>query len=119
MGFSDFLKHSCDIYHIQKADVSPGFDLPPSPTFSYPGEPDLKSVPCHFHTGGTTITQTAPQAKYSASIKLALPAGTDIRINDKIVDCDSGYEYTAEIPRDIRGHHITVMVHRTAQQEAL
>jgi hypothetical protein len=54
-----------------------------------------------------------------AKIKLTLPTGTDVRINDKIVDCSTGLEYTAEQPRDIRGHHIFVYIKKTGEQKAL
>ena len=119
MGFNDFLRHTCDIYHIRKSDESPGYNLPSSPMFSYPDEPDLKSVPCLFKSGGGTVTRSEPQARYDVRTKLSLPAGTDVRINDKVIDLDTGYEYTAEEPRNIRGHHVTVMVWRTAQQGVL
>jgi len=120
MSFDSMLDHKCDIYHVRKTDMSPGYGLPSSPVFSYPDTPDLAAIPCHFITkSGVTVIQTDPQAKYEAKIKLALPAGTDIRLNDQIVDCDSGYKYTAEIPRKIRRHHLTVLLHRSSQQEAL
>ena len=47
-----------------------------------------------------------------ARLKLTLPIDTDIRVNDKVVDCESGYEYEAEVPRNIRDHHIVVWIHR-------
>lgn len=120
MSFDGLLNHKCDIYHMRKTGVSPGYDLPSSPVFSYPSEPDITVVPCHFSTkSGVKVVQAEPQAKYEASIKLSLPIGTDIRLNDKIVDCDTGYEYTAEIPRNVRAHHIAVTLHRTSRQEAL
>jgi hypothetical protein len=121
VGFSDFLNHSCDIYHMQKTDVSPGYGLPSSLTFAYPDEPDVKAVPCHFsvRSGSANVKQYDPQAKYEARLKLAVPFGTDIRVNDKIVDTGTGYEYTAEIPRNIRSHHTVVMVTRKTQQEPL
>ena len=51
--------------------------------------------------------------------RLTLPAGTDIRLNDKIVSSETGLEYTAGQPRNIRGHHMTVKIYRTAQQRPL
>lgn len=121
MSFSGLLNHTCDIYHMERSDTSPGFGLPPSPSFSYPAEPDLAAVPCHFNVKGSSVTvvQLEPQANYTAKIKLVLPAGTDVRLNDKIVDCATGYEYTAEIPQNIRSHHIAVLLHRSGQQEPL
>ena len=53
-----------------------------------------------------TITQTQPVNIMDAKIKLTLPIGADIRLNDKIVDCKTGLEYTAEQPVDVRGHHL-------------
>ena len=54
-----------------------------------------------------------------ARIKLTLPIGTDIRLNDRIVNCDTGYEYTAELPQKIQEHHIYVYIKRTERQKAL
>ncbi len=54
-----------------------------------------------------------------ARIKLVLPIGTDIRLNDRIVNCDTGYEYTAEIPQNIQNHHIYVYIKRTERQRPL
>ena len=54
-----------------------------------------------------------------AKIKLTLPAGTDVRLNDKIIDCNTGFEYTAEQPRNIRGHHIFVYVKMIGEERHL
>jgi hypothetical protein len=122
MAFETLLDHTCDIYHIRKTGKSPGYTLPASPSFSYDAEPDLTAVPCHFSTktgaaGGITIVQKQPQANHEAKLKLELPLGTDVRLNDKIVGL--GYEFTAEIPRTVRNHHIAVMLHRSGAQEPL
>ena len=121
MSFSELLNHTCDIYHIVGEDKSPGFGLPGSPSFSYPAEADATAVPCHFgvKSGTLTVEQAEPQAKLAAKMKLTLPIGTDVRLNDKVIDCATGYVYTAEIPRRIREHHIYVMLRRTSAQEAL
>ena len=124
MAFDSLLDHSCDIYHMRKTDKSPGYNLPSSPTFSYESVPDLTGVPCHFGMstgagGGLTIIQTEPVPKLEAKIKLSLPLGTDIRLNDKVVDRDLGYAYTAEVPRKVRSHHLVVMLRRTGTQEVL
>lgn len=121
MSYEALLDHTCDIYHIERADRSPGYSLPTSPAFGYAEAPDLAGVPCHFNvkSGTLTIVQGEPQARLDAKVKLNLPVGTDVRINDKIVDCATGLEYTAEVPRNIRDHHVTVMLHRASAQEAL
>jgi hypothetical protein len=115
------LNHKCDIYHTQRQDVSPGYGLPASPLFSYPETPDIEGAVCHFNikSGSRIIVQNEPGADYEAKIKLVLPLETDVRLNDKIVDCDSGYEYTADIPVRIRDHHQYVMVRRTAAQKRI
>jgi len=104
-----------------RQDKSPGYNLPPSPSFSYPETPDIVAAPCHFGVkhGKLTVAQSEPQANLEADVKLVLPIETDVRINDKIVDGDTGYEYTAGLPRKIRDHHIFVLLHRTGQQEPL
>lgn len=121
MAFKDLLDHKCDIYHLIKTKKSPGFGLQSSDVFSYPEKPDEKEVACHFGVESleTSVEQKNPQNVLREKIKLTLPIGTDIRINDKIVDCKSGLEYTAERPRNIRGHHIFVYIKRTKEQEAL
>lgn len=115
------LNHRCDVYHIRRADTSPGYNLPSSPAFSYSDEADIADLRCHFSVNGgsRSIDQHEPHATYSASVKLVVPWGTDIRLNDKIVDRSTGYAYTAEIPIPIRSHHAFVMLHRTAGQEPL
>ena len=113
--------NSCDIYHLAHEEASPGYGLPPASLYAYPEKPDLSGVPCHFGIKyrDTAVSQKEPANVYYARVKLALPAGTDIRLNDKIVDRGSGLEYTAQVPRDIRGNHITVFVMRTHEQEGL
>ncbi len=121
MAFKDFLNHRCNIYHNREEQTSPGYGLAASPSFHYPEKPDISGQECHFgvKSQSVTVTQTAPANLMDAKIKLALPMGTDIRINDKIVDCATGLEYTAEQPVNVRDHHIFVYVKRTGGQKAL
>lgn len=121
MSFEKMLDHTCDIYHILETEKSPGYNLPTSPSFSYPEKPDIREQKCHFGVRfqSTTVVQTAPANLLDERIKLTFPIGTDIRINDKIIDCRTGLEYTAEQPKNIRGHHIFVYVKRTGGQKPL
>jgi len=127
MAFDSFLNHKCDVYHITQKTESVGFGLEDKHSFSYPDEPDLTEVRCHFNirgsAGSRNIVQNpataAPHAEYRAKIKLVFPYGTDIRLNDKIVDKSNGYEYTADIPVQVQRHHMFVMVRRTASQEPI
>lgn len=121
MSIEAFFDHKCDIYHIKEGEASPGFNLPSSPSFSHPKEPDIAEQACHFcvKARSVTVTQTAPANLLDAKIKLVLPAGTDVRLNDKIVDCADGMEYTAEKPVNVRGHHTFVYLKRTGGQQAL
>ena len=121
MAFIDLLDHKCNIYHLKKTEKSPGFGLQPSEVFDYPENPDEKEVICHFGVESleTSVEQKNPQNVLREKIKLTLPIETDIRINDKIVDCESGLEYTAERPKPVRNHHIFVYIKRTKEQEAL
>lgn len=82
-------------------------------SFSYPAEPDETDIPCHFNVSDTgTLEQTEDANEYTVVGKLNLPFGTDVRVNDKIVDLGSGIIYYAEIPRNIREHHIIVQIQR-------
>jgi len=125
MAFQDLLEHTCDISHLRRQDKSPGYGLPESPAFDYPQSPDETGVPCHFHIvrrhhiGGQSIRQEEPFARYQARIKLSLPAGTDVRLNDRIEDTRGGHRYIAENPREVRGHHIVVMLRRPEGEEGL
>ena len=117
MGFSDMLRHTCDIYHISRSEKSPGFNLPASPSFSYPAEADISGAKCHFALrGALRVGQNEPNAVLDGRVKLSLPWGTDIRINDKVIHLETGYEYIAEAPVPIRKHHITVMLRRIGEQ---
>lgn len=121
MAIENLLDHKCDIYHIVREDASPGYALPASPEFSYPSTPDLAAVPCHFGVEfeSVPITQREPQTEIDSEYKLTLPKGTDVRLNDKIVSGQTGLEYTAGVPRNIRNHHITVKIRRVARQRPL
>lgn len=112
MSLEALLNHTCDIYHAIESEETPGYGLPSSPIFSYPEEPDISGVECHFgvRSATVTVTQTAPANLMDAKIKLTLPLGTDVRLNDKIVDCATGHEYTAEQPINIRNHHLFVYI---------
>lgn len=121
MAFEDFLNHLCDIYHDREKQKTPGYGLPASPSFSYPEKPDISEQECHFgvKSQSVTITQTSPANLIDAKIKLTLPIGTDVRLDDKIVDCATGLEYTAEQPVNVRNHHIFVYIKRIEEQKAL
>lgn len=117
----DFFDHKCNIFHVVKGTGSPGFGLPGSPTFEYSPVPDIAEQDCHFgvRNGTLNTAQQQPQNDLNARLKLTLPAGTDIRMNDKVVDCKTGLSYTAEVPRDIRGHHTIVYIKREGPGKAL
>lgn len=121
MSLEALLNHTCDIYHVKKEGKSPGYGLAASPSFSYPQEPDIAGQACHFgiESRHVTVTQTAPANLMDAKIKLTLPVGTDVRLNDKIVDCASGLAYTAEQPVNVRDHHLFVYIKREEVQKPL
>ena len=112
MAFEDLLDHKCDIYHMISDNKSLGYGINAN-AFKYPDSTELVEIPCHFNveTDGS-ITQTEDANEYTYTGKLQLPIGTDIRINDKVVNKDNGLTYYAEIPKNIRGHHIVVTIQR-------
>lgn len=114
MALEDLFDHKCNIFHLKIKTATRGYGLPATSEFSYSDTPDVSEQPCHFGVKGSklVIVQKEPQKDFGADLKLTLPIGTDIQLNDKIIDCDTGYEYEAEMPRNIRGHHITVQIHR-------
>ena len=117
MGFEAMLAHTCDIYHIVTDSASPGYALPGSPAFSYTETPDIAGQRCHFNLRSAhRFVQHEPYGALEGRVKLNLPWGTDVRLNDKIVHLETGYEYIAEAPTPIRTHHIIVMLRRTKEQ---
>lgn len=116
MAFEDFFNHTCTLYHIKKDSCDMGYGITSDDKFTYPDTPEEKDtdIPCHFHvkSGQYQIVQEEPLNKYGARVKLSLPLGTDIRVNDKIVSGVTGFEYIAELPRQIQNHHIIVYANR-------
>lgn len=119
MSLEALLDHKCDIYHLCKDKKNPGYGLPDSVEYSYSERPDIAGQVCHFgvKSQSVTVTQTAPANMMDAKTKLTLPTGTDIRMEDKVVDCDTGLEYTAEQPVNVRGHHLFVFVKKRKEQQ--
>ena len=112
MAFLDLLDHRCSIYHIKKNIKSLGYGID-TMEFKYPDKPDIENIPCHFNVGDNgSFEQNEPVNEYIVVGKLQLPAGTDVRINDKIEDISTGITYKAELPKNIRDHHIIVNVQR-------
>ncbi len=112
MPFENLLDHKCAIYHMKKDGKNLGYGITEE-AFSYPAEPDEADIPCHFNVSDTgTLNQTEDANEYTVVGKLNLPCGTDVRVNDKIIDLCSGISYYAEVPRNIRDHHIIVQVQR-------
>lgn len=114
--FKDFLNHTCNIYHLEEVPVNAGYGIKAGSVKKPQNEPAAENVPCHFHTKTNNtleIVQREPYSSVEGEIKLSLPAGTDIRINDIIEDCRDGMKYRAGKPSEVYGgHHIVVMLKR-------
>lgn len=120
MSLENLLNHFCDIYHIQEKQISPGYGLASSPCFYYAQQPDICRQICHFSVDqNSSVVQTAPANQIESKIKLTLPVKTDIRINDKIVDCETGAEYTVEQPINVRNHHMIAWIHKVGEEKLL
>lgn len=116
----DFFNHLCNIYHIKEDKQDIGYGISSTPIFSYSVVPDAENVKCHFSTKSPEhITEADPEQRLTASVKLVLPIGTDVRINDKILDVNTGIEYTAEMPKTIQKHHKYVMCIRKTIQDRM
>ena len=117
----DFFNHKCNIYHAIDIGKSPGYGLPTSEEYSYPDLPDISNQICHFAVKSSTLTivQNNPTNDLDARIKLTLPFGVDVHVNDKIVSNETGYAYIAEVPRHPQNHHTFVYIKRTGIGRAL
>lgn len=112
MSFEELLDQKCSIYHLVKGKKKLGYGIE-GDEFSYPNKPDIAEVPCHFNVDDSdTLEQTEDANEYTVVGKLNLPYGTDVRVNDKIVSIENGLTYYAEVPKNIRGHHVIVNVQR-------
>lgn len=114
MSIEALMDHRCDIYHVIKEEINQGYGLPCSLKFVYGDAADVEFQDCHFNVkgGGIIIIQGEPQTEANGRIKLSLPIGTDIKLNDKVVSHESGLVYRAELPMNIRDHHIAVYLNR-------
>lgn len=110
MSFKKLLTDRCDIYHLQETTDSPGYGLPGEIRYEYNNDPDLTNVPCYFNEKSQSITQGDPGAEIVHSFKVSFAVNADVRLNDKVIF--DGIEYTAQIPKKIKNHHIEVTVTR-------
>lgn len=118
MAIEDLFDHRCSIYHLGEHKVDMGYGIITT-EYGYSDMPDLENVPCHFNVGANTqMVQEPPMNTFLYVGKLQLPAATDVRLNDKIVNEGNGLTFTAQVPQDIRGHHIVVTVQRKGNIEA-
>lgn len=113
--FDDFLNHRCNIYHLVDDPVNVGYGIRTADTRT-DGEEVLEDIPCHFsvrQNDQLKVVQNEPYSSIDGDIKLTLPIGTDIRLNDTVEDCETLLRYRAGIPRKIHGnHHIIVTIRR-------
>lgn len=114
--FEDFLNHTCNIYHLEKESVTVGYGIMAEGMKCAAEKPDEKNVCCHFNireNNQIRIEQKEPYSSIAGDLKLTLPIGTDIRMNDIVEDCRNGLKYRAGIPKEVHGgHHIVVTLSR-------
>lgn len=121
MAFKDFLNHTCDIYHLRKMGFSPNPALKSQEIYGYDDTPDIENQACHFGVKNMSLSvnQKEPFNLLEGKIKLTFPIGTDVRVNDKIVERTTGLEFTAETPRNVQNHHIFTYIERKEIQKEL
>ena len=115
--FDDFMNHTCNIYHLENNPVNVGYGILASDVKAEKSKPDEIAVKCHFHikssVGSVAVIQNEPYSSVEGQIKLSLPIGTNIRMNDIVEDCRNGLKYRADAPMEVYGaHHIIVNLSR-------
>lgn len=112
--FEDFLDHKCDIFHLVDSPNPEAYGIRAMAKRVPAERPSEKGVCCHFHVrnDGLQIAQGEPYSSLQGQVRLSLPIGTDIRENDIVQSWETGLRYRADVPRKIRGHHITVTLRR-------
>ena len=108
-NFEKLLNHKCDITHCVTGDSNVGYGLKSKNT-TYPEKSDLTDIRCHFHSESLNVNQGEPHQDLVSRRKVDFPIDTDVRLNDKVVF--DGLTYYAEVPNNVRDHHITVYVQR-------
>ncbi|MCM1295971.1 MAG: YqbH/XkdH family protein [Muribaculaceae bacterium] len=120
--YADFLNDRCDIYHLTEKASRRGYGIDDGTTYEYPDVPDIENVKCHFNRQRVVapIYSQSPYRTYQGATKLQLPLGTDVRLNDRIVDRVTGAIYTASVPYIVgRNHHIAVEISRMPLEERI
>ena len=117
----DFFNDICEIYHVRESSTPVGYGIQNTVKFEYSDTPDITNQACHFHINESTIVvvQNEPTNDLDAKTKLSFPFGTDIRLNDKIVDKKTGLSYTSDFPRSPRNHHTFVYIKREGRGRTL
>ncbi|UAT31964.1 YqbH/XkdH family protein [Bacillus badius] len=114
MSYRSLLTHRCDIYHLTQTESGgewgiPGGDL--EEEFSYGNVPDLLDVPCYFTEKNQTVVQGEPDPRVIQSFLVHFLPTADVRMNDKVIW--NGIEFTLQIPKKIKNHHIEVTAIRS------
>lgn len=112
-SFERLLNHKCEIYHYGKKTDNKGYGITTKED-GYSKTPDLTNVKCHLHAETTNVVQNEPHQDIIASRKVDFPIGTDIRLNDMVVY--NGLKYFAEVPNNVRNHHIVVVLQRKGKE---
>lgn len=112
--FGDFLNHKCDIFHLVDDSCQEGYGIKAMEKRIPEETPSEQGIPCHFHVRSDSlqIVQGEPYRSLSGQVKLSLPFGTDIRKNDIVQSQETGICYRADLPREVRGHHMIVTLRR-------
>ncbi|WP_206458701.1 DUF3599 family protein [Anaerovorax sp. IOR16] len=121
MGIEHFFRHTCNIFPAKSTPYSPNYGLPTGDVVSYDKTPTVEDCPCFFGSINTSpkIVLSEPINIYDGYDEVSLPANTQIKKGDKVVDLRFNLEYTAGFPEDIRGKYVSVPLHRKASQERL
>lgn len=116
-----FFDHTCNIYHLEGTDDTPGFGLQTMENNSYPETADIEGQICHVHVGDQNVneSQRSPQRDIELEGAISFPIGTDVRVNDRIEDLTHGKNYIVSNPRNIRGNHIKCDVYMLLPQRSL
>ncbi|MCI8860442.1 MAG: DUF3599 family protein [Lachnospiraceae bacterium] len=110
----DFFNHKCDIFHLVKNQEEGCYGIRGKERMVPEKTPSEENVSCHFHTKSNNlqIVQGEPYRGLAGEVKLSLPIDTDIRKNDVVRSRETGMYYRADLPKNIQGHHLTVVLRR-------
>lgn len=108
MSYRSLLSHSCNIYKRETSTSQGSYGVPGEEVTTYPENPTYSDVPCYFGSKGINYYDVAPGVEIEETWLVHFLPNVDISYADRVEW--EGVMYEARKPRNIRNHHLEVIV---------